>query len=455
MLVLWWLVCMAIAGVPLEDALVRVADKARPAVVHVEVVKGPSWTPALQELLRAHGLELPEAAEAVARATGSAVIVSRDGRLLTNQHVIDAAVEVRVVLPDQRVFPATVVGSDPRTDVAVLQIEGEGPFPFIQIERRPVKVGQVVVAVGSPFDFQSTVTTGIVSAKGRRGLERGEIQDFIQTDAAVNPGNSGGPLLDLNGRVIGINTAIYSQGADQNSGVSFAIPADMALSVVEALEATGDVPRPSLGVEVRDVEEVEGDASRRGAEVARVVPSSPASAAGLRRGDVIVSVDDEPIPSADDLRSLVLARSVGRKVVLGVVRAEVELTVEVELADRRDVGIGAVDVPEGAESWLGMDLVDDGSELRGSLGVAEGEGPLVARVTRGGVAASLGIMAGDRVTRIGGVPVLDLEAFRKRRDRLSPGAVVVTLTRSGDEMLAVLPIPASEAEDGGELDLEP
>jgi len=437
----WLFMGTALAGVPLEDALVKVAEDARPAVVHVEVVKGPSWTPALQELLRAHDLELPEAEAAVARATGSAFIMSADGRVLTNQHVVDAAVEVRVVLSDQRVFPATVIGSDPRTDVAVLQIDGEGPFPWIPVERRPVRVGQVVVAVGSPFDFQSTVTTGIVSATGRRGLQRGEIQDFIQTDAAVNPGNSGGPLLDLRGRVIGINTAIYSQGADQNSGVSFAIPADMALSVVEALEEDGQVPRPSLGLEVRDVDEVEGDASRRGAQVARVVPTSPASEAGLRRGDVIVSVDDEPIPSADDLRGLVLSRPVGRSVRLKVVRAEVEQELDVVLGDRRDVGIGVLDVPDGGMHWLGLDLIDDDEALRTQLGATEGDGPLVARVSPDGVGAGLGVMAGDRITRIAGVPVDDLDGLRNRLDRLDAGAVVVVLSRAGEEILAALPIP--------------
>lgn len=439
-----WLTTLALAGPPMEEAIVRVADKARPAVVHIQVVKGPSWTPALQELLRAHDLELPEAEEAIARATGSGFIVSEDGRVLTNQHVVDAAVEVRVVLADQRVFPATVVAADARTDVAVLQIAAPGPFPSIPLQQRPVRVGQIVVAVGSPFDFQSTVTTGIVSATGRRGLEEGEIQDFIQTDAAVNPGNSGGPLIDLQARVVGINTAIYSQGADQNSGVSFAIPAPMAERIVASLEADGSVPRPSIGLDVVDVAAVEGDSSRSGAEVSRVLPGGPGAAAGLRRGDVVIRVDGETVPSGDALRDLVLTRGVGSKATLTVMRAEVEVEVEVELADRRDVGVGLSTVPSEAVSWLGMEVADDGEALRGQLGVPEGDGPLVVRVTPGGVAATLGVMAGDRVTAIGGMPVLDLETFRRRAERRRAGAVVVALDRAGERVMAILPVPPKE-----------
>lgn len=441
MLLVWLLTWLAMAGPPMEDALIRVADRARPAVVHVEVVKGPSYTPALQELLRAHALELPESVEPVARATGSAFIVSDDGRVLTNQHVIDAAVEVRVVLADQRVFPARVVGADPRTDVAVLQIEGEGPFPSLPLSTRPVRVGQTVVAVGSPFDFQSTVTSGIVSATGRRGLERGEIQDFIQTDAAVNPGNSGGPLLDLSGRVVGINTAIYSQGADQNSGISFAIPAAMVQRVVSAIEEDGVVPRPSLGVELTDVDDVEGDLSRRGAEVARVVPSSPASEAGLRRGDVIVEADGEPIASADALRNLILSRAADARVSLRVVRAEVEVEIPCLLADRRTVGFGLTEVPSEAHGWLGMEVVDDGADIRARLGVVEGDGPLVVRVQPGSVAAGMGVLAGDRLVRVARRSVSDVDELQDITRMLRPGAVIITLGRAGEDVLAVLPVP--------------
>ena len=234
----------------LSAAVADVAAKGRAAVVHVQVEKGPAMAPALIELLRENGVNGPAGAQVMREATGSGFIVSRDGRVWTNHHVVEGALSIHVVLDDQRRFAATMVGSDPRTDLAVLQIDGKGPFDTVPIgDSSAVRVGDLVLAVGNPFDFQSSVSLGVVSATGRRGLSDREIQDYIQTDAAVNPGNSGGPLLDLDGRVIGINTAIYSPGVEQNSGVSFAIPIDMAARIVADLEAGRPVSRARVGHE--------------------------------------------------------------------------------------------------------------------------------------------------------------------------------------------------------------
>ena len=405
---------VAMAATPQEEALVRAARRARPAVAHVEVDKGASWAPGLRELLEEVGAEAPRGEEIVARATGSAVIVSADGRVLTNHHVVDGAPEVTLVLEDQRRFRAIVVGTDARTDVAVLRIDAPGPFPWLPLaDSDTLAVGQPVLAVGSPFDFKSTVTLGIVSATGRRGLDEAEIQDYIQTDAAVNPGNSGGPLVDLQGRVVGINTAIYSQGAEQNSGISFAIPANMAARVAASLEAGEHVSRSRIGLIADDADAVDGDPSRRGAEVAWVVPAGPAARVGLRRGDVIVAVDGEPVASASALSDLVRARQVGSVLRVVVARDDVR--------DTR--------------------AVEDTAKVRAALGVGEGRGALVGRVEPGSEAARMGVLAGDRVMQVAGELVADLDALNAQLEGLKLAPVMVALRRAGEDVLTVLPPP--------------
>lgn len=437
-----WLALSAVAGPASDDAMVKAAARALPAVAYVEVKKGASWALGIQELFRANSLDAPPLGEPEGRATGSAVIVSADGAVVTNHHVVDAALGVTVVLADQRRFDATVVGTDPRSDLALLQIDGPGPFPWLPFSSRPVRVGETVMAVGSPFDFQSTITVGIVSATGRRGLEKGEIQDFIQTDAAVNPGNSGGPLVDTRGRIVGINTAIYSQGADQNSGVSFAIPAPMAQRVIQALRTGRTVPRARIGLGVRDAEEVDGDPSRRGAAVSWVLPAGPAAVSGLRRGDVIVAVDGEPVPSASALRYLIRSRAVGQQVSMSVVRGDRSLEVELTVADRSKVGVGVDDVPEEAVAWAGMWIADDADgTYRAALGVPDGRSPLVVRVDPDSPAARLGVLAGDRLAQVGPRPVRSLDELSQRMLEATLGAAVVHLERSGNSVIAVLPAP--------------
>jgi serine protease Do len=436
------LLSLVAQATPTEDALIRVSRRARAAVVHVEVIKGRTWAPPLQDLLQRFDVEisgdLPES-----EATGSAVIVSPDGRVLTNHHVVAGALAVQVILSDQRRFPARVIGTDPRTDLAVLRIEGGDAFPWLPLgDSDQVVVGQPVLAVGSPFDFQSTVTMGIVSATGRRGLDDAEIQDYLQTDAAVNPGNSGGPLVDLRGRVVGINTAIYSQGAEQNSGISFAIPANMARRVTDALERGDGVRRARIGLESVDADRVDGDASRRGAEVAWVVPASPAATAGLRRGDLVVSVDGEPVPTARALRDLVATRAVGRSVAIEVVRDGLSEFLDVEVADESTVGMGPdLDPLPGALDWAGLTAAPDTPSLRTAMGVPEGEGALVARVRPGSPAALLGVVAGDRIVALAGRPVEDLDDLRVRLEVLRPGQVMVGLARAGRRATTVLPVP--------------
>jgi S1-C subfamily serine protease len=428
------------ASPSIEAALIEAAARARPAVAHVEVDQGVSWTPVLQEVLADFGI--PPRSEPLPgeRASGSAVIITADGRALTNHHVVAGAVEVTLVLADQRRFPARVLGGDARTDLAVLQVEADGPLPFLPLgDSSALRVGQLVLAVGSPFDFTSTTTMGIVSHVGRRGLDPREIQDYIQTDAAVNPGNSGGPLVSLRGEVIGINTAIYSQSGDQNAGISFAIPSNMARRIVDDLLGDGRVRRARIGLEVEDALEVAGDPSRRGARATWVVPRSPAAEAGLRRGDVIVEARGEAIGSADALRDLVRARPVGAELPLRVARGASVVALRVRVVDEREVGRGLVPPPPDGLAWAGATVVEGDHPAVSELGVAEGAGPVVASVVVGSPAASMGVLAGDRVVALRGRSVADLASLRAYLEIVGDAPSVVGLGRAGATIMTVLP----------------
>jgi serine protease Do len=236
---------------------------------------------------------------------GSGVIVSRDGYLLTNDHVVEKATDIRVVLPDKREFRAKLVGADPRTDIAVLKIDGE-TFEALPLgDSSAVRVGDIALAIGNPFGIGQTVTMGIISATGRGGLGIEDYEDFIQTDAAINPGNSGGALINTRGELIGINTAILSRGGG-NQGVGFAVPVNMARQVMGHLRENGRVIRGYLGVSIQPLTPREARLlnlrDARGALVSDVIADGPASAAGLQRGDVVVGLNDQAVTDDRDLR---------------------------------------------------------------------------------------------------------------------------------------------------------
>jgi serine protease Do len=401
----------ALANVPSSQVLTRVAEKAQRAVVHIQARKGKALTPALRELQLVFGG--PTQTTPTRDASGSGVIVSPDGIIYTNHHVIEGAVEVEAVTFDGRHLPARVLGSDPRTDIAVLELEATediGDLDWLPLgDSDKVRVGEWVVAVGNPFDFTSTVTVGIVSALGRRELSPHEIQDYIQTDAAINPGNSGGPLVDLNGRVIGLNTAIYSPGAEQNAGISFSIPSNMLRRVVDDLRTLGAVRRVWLGVVASTAEDAEGDATWRGARVERVVPTSPAEKAGLRRGDLIVSIQDDHVSGAPALRAWVGSRQVDAPMAISVVRDGQRTTLHATARHRQPSGLDVLEAE--TVDWAGASFVPSTEELRARLGLPMSRGVIAQHVRPNSDAANMGLLPGDVLTHLDGTPIDDLPAL--------------------------------------------
>ena len=403
---------------PMADVAARVI----PATVYVRSEGGEPFAGALVELFRDYGLPVPEGEGVIGTASG--VIIRRDGLVLTNQHVVGVGRQVEVTLWDKRRYPARVLGGDPRTDVAVLQIEGEGPFPWAPlIDSDPVRPGQSVLAVGHPFDFTFTVTAGVVSARGRRNLSPGRVQDYLQTDASVNVGSSGGPLFNASGQVIGLNTAFYAPNPDEiprNSGVSFAIPANLAWRVATELMDSGRVSRGALGITASDGDEAVADAERAAPMVLRLVPGGPAERAGVRVGDRVVAADGEPVDSVTALGALVGARGAGGVVTLTVERDGVDRAVRVALGDARRVGPTLETAPEGAARWAGLALArgDDG-RLRVVAADPDGAGPRA------------GLAPGDVLVQVFSDPVADAVQLQLAAER---GLVMVRFER-GDQLL--------------------
>ena len=436
----------------------EIVEEASPAVVKV-LVEYESENPRYQEQLE----ELPEylrrffdfrGGPPVPReraGMGSGFIISGDGYVVTNNHVVENARQVVVRLPDRQEFDAEVVGLDPRSDLAVLKIEGEGLPTLSLAEGRDVKVGQWVLAIGSPFSLDFSVTAGIVSALGRSlPTETGDnYVPFIQTDVAINPGNSGGPLFNLEGEVIGVNSQIFTRSGG-SIGLSFAIPASVVRNVVEQIQETGVVERGWLGVSIQDVDRNLADSfgldRPMGALIAQVGKDSPAEQAGLEPGDVILSFAGEAIETSADLPHVVGLIAPGTKVVAVIFREgqEQDLTVEVgglgadEVA-RVNAGVAA----DGSISILGMRLVEaDPAELS-SIGLSGGVA--VSEVDRGSPADEAGVMTGDVLTRLGNQPVGRIEDLDGLAEQLLPGSSVpARLIRGRSPLFIGIRIPEAD-----------
>lgn len=318
-------------SIPTLAPLVR---QVTPAVVNISVHgRVREDNPLYRDPIFREFFDAPKQIEKEVNATGSGVIVDAvRGYVLTNNHVVEGTSTVQVTTKDGRQFSAKVIGRDPPTDVAVLQIQNPVGLKALSFgDSDALEVGDFVLAIGNPFGLGQTVTSGLVSALGRTGLGKQGYEDFIQTDAAINPGNSGGALVNLRGELIGINSAIISP-AGGNVGIGFAIPANMAQRVMEQIIATGRVERGRIGVSVQDVRPSAGKGRSEGAAIAEVAPDSPAEKAGLRRGDIVTRVDDRPIRTATQLRNKVGLARIGQDVTLTVQRDGAPYTIVVRVA---------------------------------------------------------------------------------------------------------------------------
>lgn len=374
----------------------------------------------------------PRADREVPRGVGSGFILTSDGYIVTNSHVVDGASEIYVTLTDKREFKGKVVGSDDRSDIALVKIDATG-LPKLPIgDSNNIRVGQWVVAIGSPFGLENTVTAGIVSAKSR---ETGDYLPFIQTDVAINPGNSGGPLINMRGEAIGVNSQILSESGG-SLGIAFAIPIDEAMRVVDELKATGKVTRGRLGVEIRELTHEEADAigiKPQGALVSRVEKASPAEKAGILPGDIILKFDAQTIVHSTDLPRVVGDTKPGTRSTLQIWRKGATREVPVIVAELespgKDSGSTAQLPPKRATpDALGLVVSDLPEDKRHELGILGG----VEVVTAEGVAADTDLQPGDIIVGINNADVANAKQFNEYVAKLDAKRHSFLLVRRGD-----------------------
>ncbi len=419
--------------------LAPVLERTTPAVVNIAVrsMRPAQTNPLLRDpfFRRFFGLPDVEPRREVVSAGSGVIVDAEEGYVLTNNHVVQGAEEITVTLKDKRRFKAELIGRDPATDIALLRIPAERltALPFGDSDR--LQVGDVVLAIGNPFGLGQTVTSGIVSALGRSGLAAENYENFIQTDAPINPGNSGGALINTKGELVGINTAIIAP-AGGNVGIGFAVPVNMARAVMGQLLRYGEVRRGRIGVVIQDltpeIAEAMGIPGRRGAVVSRVEPGSPAAAAGLRPGDVVVAVEGRPVRGSTDLRNRIGLMERGRKVTLTILRDGEEKRVEVVIGEpAKSVISGAEAVPQLAGATL-TDIPED-HPAHGNV-----RGVLVADVARGSPAWTVGLRPGDIVTAVNREPVASLAEFEDRVRRAKK-VFALTILRGNMQIFLLLP----------------
>ena len=367
----------------------------------------------------------------VQRGVGSGFIISADGYVLSNAHVVDGADEVYVTLTDKREFKAKVIGADARTDVALLKIEG-GNLPRLTIgDSNKIRVGEWVIAIGSPFNLENTVTAGIISAKSR---DTGDYLPLIQSDVAVNPGNSGGPLINMRGEVIGINSQIATLSGAYN-GISFAVPIDEAMRVGEQLKKTGKVVRGRIGVQIgevsKDVAESLGLPNAKGAQVSMVEPGGPADKAGIKPGDIILKFNGAQIERSSDLPRLVGGAAVNGKSTVTVWRkgAQQDIPVTVtELEGEKTAKKGVKEPEAQSANALGLKVSDVPAAKKLELKIDAG----VQVDDADGVAAQAGLQPGDVILQLNNVAVKDAKQFNALVSKLDPKKSAAVLVRRGD-----------------------
>ena len=380
---------------------------------------------------------LPQQQMRPTQSLGSGVIISADGYVVTNNHVVEMADVVTVKLTDESEFQAEVVGTDPKNDLALLKIDANRPLPFAEMGNSDaLRVGEWVVAIGNPFGLGGTVTAGIISARGRH-IGQGPYDDFLQTDAAINPGNSGGPLFDMNGKVVGINTAIFTRSGGSN-GIGFAIPSNTAKTIVAQIKEHGRPIRGWLGVKIQtvtpDMAEALGIEKGKGALVTQVLEDSPAKRAGLKTGDLILEYNGRDIQKMVELPKFVAETPVGKTVPLSIYRDGEFLELQARIDELVEEGEKPV-LPEDPQftETLGMNLMNLTDTLRAKFGIDSGqEGVLVFDVARGSPAHKAGIMSGDVIMRVNRAIVTKAKEAQKAIEADTGSSVLLLISRNGN-----------------------
>ena len=427
----------AIAKTPVQSAMIPMnftdlAQKAKPGVVNirtVKIVKGGGRVfrhffgkpfgnnDPFKDFFGPFQGQDPQR-EFKQRSLGSGFIIDRKGYIVTNNHVVENADQIKVKLANEKEFDAKIIGRDPKTDLALIKIDESSDLVPLKIGNSDaLKVGTWVVAIGSPFGLEQTVTAGIVSAKGRI-LGSGPYDDFIQTDASINPGNSGGPLLNLKGEVVGINTAIIASG----QGIGFAIPINLADGIIAQLKTNGEVTRGWLGVGIQDLTpelaEYYKVKSQKGVLVTHVFKGDPADKGGIKAKDIIIKIDGKPVPTARELSSTIAAISVGKKTAILLIRDGRKKTVYIKIAKRQD-DESLAKKEHGGSDELGIMASELTPEIARQLNFDENEkGVVIANVKPGSKGELAGVRQGDLIKEINRIPVLALNDYHKKMQKI-------------------------------------
>ncbi len=424
-------------GSPEEDqeAFVKIAEKVMPAVVNINTEKTIKQSfnyedpfenlfndPAFRRFFGNPPQRGPRQTQRKAKSLGSGFVISEEGYVVTNNHVIDGADKIEVTFENKDTYEAEIVGTDPDSDLAVLKIKATKKFPFIEMgDSEKIKIGQWAIAIGNPFGLNNTMTVGIVSAKGRSGIGIENYEDFIQTDASINPGNSGGPLVDIRGKVIGVNTAIISKSGG-NMGIGFAIPVNMAKRITDSLISTGKVERGWLGVSIQpltaEMAKQFGLENAEGALIGEVMKDSPAEKAGIKRGDIVLQINENNVKDFNDLRNKIAAIEPNQKAKLTVMRNKKKLEIDVVLGKRTESGIYSGDEAK----IFGMKLKELDGDLREKFSYnKDTKGIIVLEVEYDSLAQESGINPGDVILEINNKEIENLKSFMKEYDSVKKG----------------------------------
>jgi serine protease Do len=389
------------------------------------------------------------------QSAGSGVIFDPNGFIVTNNHVVEGATQITVTLSDRREFSAKVVGTDPKTDLAVVKIEAKDLPSLKWAEYEKLQVGDLVLAVGSPFGLSSTVTLGIISALGRGNVGIADYEDFIQTDAAINPGNSGGALVNVSGELIGINTAIFSRTGG-SEGIGFAIPSSIALDIVDSLQKTGKVVRGWMGVAIQEITPALAKSfklpeQRKGVLISDVNENGPSHAAGMKRGDVVIAFNGKEVQNVSQLRNLVARTMVGKDAQVKVLRDGKEQTIAVKVAERPTdemlakkepsapkEPVETAKLPDNVLASLRVQALDAATMSQLNI-PAKMTGVVVTSVESGGPAEAAGLQRGDVIQEVNHEVVKTLEDYQKASQKLKKDELaVLLLSRQGNNLFVAV-----------------